>query len=332
VSWVVWNVVNAIIDKMKYCRFFPCLAFIFLACAKPSPKDPNQIGLGEWVAPDTSKKLPDNHPFLFGEPLAIQRKNDNKLIFRELANYYISFNTKNNTADYVAWHLDQSDLSGCTDCTSKNRPNPFYTEDQEVGLPYLVTHKDYTSTNFNRGHLCPAADRKSSKEVWLSTFYMTNMIPQAAKNNGQTWGNMENAIRDSVALKNMEAYIFAGAYGVGGTHCGNNNGGFDCKKFPPKTVHAIGIAQNILVPSRTWKIVLLLPQGENDFYRVNEKTTIIVVDAPNVDTDDLKTDWTLYATTLQELEAKVGYRFLAQLPTQIVNILKEKNIFKNSLK
>lgn len=92
-------------------------------------------------------------------------------------------------------------------------------------------------------------------------------MPQAPNNNRITWENLESYCRKLVSEGN-ELYIIAGPLGSGGT---GSNGGVTYSLAGGK----------ITVPASTWKIVVVLPDGENDLSRVNSSTRVIAVQMPN---------------------------------------------------
>ena len=75
---------------------------------------------------------------------------------------------------------------------------------------------DYVKSGFDKGHLCPSADRSSTDENNSATFLLTNMIPQAPNNNRITWEHLEKYCRDLVKQGN-ELYFICGGIGQGGT-------------------------------------------------------------------------------------------------------------------
>ena len=155
--------------------------------------------------------------------------------------YVISYNRDRGTPNWVAWHLDSSWL-GSAGRQDDFRPDP--------SLPvnwYHVTDTDYSGSGFDRGHHCPSGDRTSSVADNSATFLMTNMMPQAGNNNQGPWADLETYCRDLVNQGN-ELYIYAGGTGVGGT---GSMGG---------VTNTIANG-HVTVPSKTWKVVLVLPAG-----------------------------------------------------------------------
>lgn len=53
-----------------------------------------------------------------------------------------------------------------------------------------------TSAYYEKGHICPSADRLYSKDVNEQTFFMTNILPMVAKFNGGIWSMMEARTRN----------------------------------------------------------------------------------------------------------------------------------------
>jgi hypothetical protein len=164
-----------------------------------------------------------------------------------------------------------------------------------------VLNTDYSGSGFDRGHVVPSADRNEVGSIPLNqaTFLMTNMIPQAPDNNQQTWNFMEMDLRN-IATTGNELYIVAGGAGTGGS---GDNG-------PAATI----AGGKITVPAFTWKVALVLPQGNDDINRVDCSTRTIAVIVPN--TNGTNPDWEQYLTTVDAVEALTGYDFFENLPDQ----------------
>ncbi|MBD0395884.1 MAG: DNA/RNA non-specific endonuclease, partial [Microcoleus sp. C1-bin4] len=81
----------------------------------------------------------------------------------------LSYNSETPTANWVSSQLNRSWI-GAADREDNLRP--------DNALPaawYKVRPNDYTGSGFDRGHVCPNADRYSSREAADATFLMTNM-------------------------------------------------------------------------------------------------------------------------------------------------------------
>lgn len=226
---------------------------------------------------------------------------DNLLI--ERTQYTLSYNNSKGTPNWVCWHLSSAWKGNAP--RSKN----FFTNTDLPRGCYEVSPKDYSKSGFDRGHMCPSDDRDGSVADNEATFLMDNIVPQAPKNNQEVWNELEEHARRLTAQGN-ELYIIAGIYGRGGE---NKDGEY-------KTTIANG---RITVPAHVWKIVVVLPNGDNDLKRITEKTKVIAVDMPNTQ-GVAQHNWQYYQTSVDEIEAKTGYDFLSNISPQLQNVLEGK--------
>ena len=224
---------------------------------------------------------------------------DNYLMVKNA--YTLSYNKNKGIANWVSWHLSTA-WKGETD-----RQNDFRTDPSLPQNWYEVTPRDYASTGFDRGHLCPSSDRDGSLEDNQETFFMTNMTPQAPSNNRGIWKMLEEYER-TLTLQGNEVYIIAGTIGEGGT--GTN--GF-----------AKTIGKNITVPASLWKIIVVLPIGQNDVLRINENTRVIAVNIPN-DNGVGGDSWKKYIVSVNELQQLTGYDFLSNISPDIQAIIEAR--------
>jgi hypothetical protein len=131
------------------------------------------------------------------------------------------------------------------------------------------------------------------------------MVAQAPDNNQGPWADLENFLR--TLLPANELYIVSGPAGVGGT---GSNGGVT-------TTVANG---HVLVPASTWKVVLVIPKGDNDISRVTAATRTIAVNMPNIQ-GIRNDDWHNYLTTVDAIEQLTGYDFFSNVPEAIQNAI-----------
>lgn len=227
-------------------------------------------------------------------------QNTNYLL--EKAEFVMSYNEERGTANWVAWHLDTTWIG------SSGRQDDFREDTSLPSSWYQVDDDDYRGSGFDRGHLCPSGDRTVSADINSATFVMSNMIPQAPENNRDTWRFLEEFSRDLVNEGN-ELYIFAGVEGIGG---GGSNGG-------TTTTIANG---NVTVPAFVWKVIVVLPVGEDDVSRVTANTRVIAVRMPN--NQSISNDWGKYRVSVDELEDALNYDFLSEIPENIQAILEAK--------
>ena len=213
--------------------------------------------------------------------------------------YAMSYHRDKGRANWVAWHLDPTDLG------SAARQDDFRADATLPSGWYRVGSTSYSGSGFDRGHMCPSADRTSSVANNSATFLMTNMVPQSPDNNQGPWANLENYERTLVA-QGKELYIYSGCSGSGGT---GSNG----------TVTTIN-GGKIAVPSRVWKIIVVLAQGTSDVSRVTNSTRVIAVSMPNVQ-GIRSVNWGTYRVTVNSIESATGFNFMYSVPTAIQDVI-----------
>ncbi|MDR6195322.1 endonuclease G [Siphonobacter sp. BAB-5404] len=210
--------------------------------------------------------------------------------------YVLSYQPRKGIARWVGWHLQTSDLG------SADRQDDFRPDEDLPRNFTMIKPTDYTNSGFDRGHLCPSGDRTATASDNSSTFVMSNMIPQAPSLNRGIWSDLEDYCRTKVKL-GSEAYIYAGGYGEGGK---GSNG----------SANTIASGK-VSVPNRCWKVILIMPQGDNDVSRVGtEKVEVIAVNMPNSQ-DVAGTSWRKWQVTVRELERTTGLGFFSELPQSV---------------
>lgn len=70
--------------------------------------------------------------------------------------------------------------------------------------------EDYRGSGYDRGHLCPAADMKLSKEAMSETFFLSNMSPQNPSFNRGKWADLEAEFRSFIRDESDTLYIVTG--------------------------------------------------------------------------------------------------------------------------
>lgn len=216
--------------------------------------------------------------------------------------YTLSYHSKYGRPNWVSWHLSTAWLG------STPRPTTFTSDNTLPPGWYVVQPTDFAYTGFDRGHMCPASDRDFNETEIRNTFILTNIIAQAPYNNQQTWRLLEEYCR-TLAERGNELYIICGPFGSGGT--GSNGGVTD----------SIALGK-IRVPSHVWKVILVLPNGEDDVSRVNTSTRVIAVWIPNI--QSLTTNWGSYRTTVDFIESQTGFNFFSNVPLQIQSVIEAK--------
>ncbi len=263
-------------------------------------------GKTAWVivmSPSDTIPARDNNLYMGNPSNATSTPSDSTNYLVVKSQYTLSYNNRKGMANWVSWHLSSAWKGSATRCNC-------FTQDGTLPTGYFkASTGDYTSTGFDRGHLCPSDDRDGSDTDNSATFKMSNISPQAPILNQQIWGNLEDYCRKLIYQGN-ELYIVAGGYGQGGT---GSLGG---------TTNTIASGA-INVPSHFWKVILVIPVGANDSTRVHYNTRVIAVDMPNVQTVNSHT-WDYYRVPVDSIEARTGYNFFSNVPDSIENIIEAK--------
>lgn len=195
---------------------------------------------------------------------------------------------------WVAWHLGSADLGDA------DRSSSFTTDTTLPSGWYRVSSSSYTNSGYDRGHMCPSADRTATDADNKATFVMTNVVPQTADLNQGPWAAMENYLRSLVSAGN-ELYVYTGP--------DDSKGTIDSGR--------------VQIPAYTWKIVLVLPAGSSDVSRVTASTRVIAVDIPN-NTGIRSANWKSYRTTVDKIEGWTGFNFFTALSTSIQSAIESK--------
>lgn len=233
----------------------------------------------------------------FGEP-ADGTPGDDIIVRR--VEYTASYNPVRGIPNWVSYDLDASHFGPEDRCDC-------FTFDPE--LPAGVTHyttADYTGAGtfqgfgIDRGHLARSFDRTTGSLDNATTYYFSNIIPQASDLNQGPWAEMENFLGDLARDQNKEVYIIAGPAGSQGTLKGEGR---------------------ITLPAYSWKVAVIMPRDEGlaDVSSVEDASVIAVImpNQPGV----REVDWHTYETTVNAVETLSGYDLLALLPDNIETLM-----------
>ena len=197
--------------------------------------------------------------------------------------------------NWVSWDLTAADIG-----PAKRSPG-FHTDSELPAGFHHITSADYKQSGFDRGHMCPSADRTDNAANNDLVFTMANIIPQTPDNNQGVWEHLEADCREMAKAGN-ELLIICGPAGFSGEHI-NRNG-------------------PVLVPAFTWKIIVSVPNGLGSVLsRITATTRVIAVNIPNI--AGVRHDpWTKYLVSVNQLEKLTGFKFFTALSPAVANALK----------
>ena len=250
----------------------------------------------------------DNSNLLLGNPTNAAHSSsdpDNYLI--DHTYYTESYSRSRCLPNWVCWHVDANDIGNA------DRLDDFRPDNNLPGGWFAVSPNNYKGSGFDKGHNCPSGDRTASPEANSATFLMDNIIPQAPKNNQQVWEHFERYCRDQTK-KGNEVYVIMGNYG---------NGGEGSRGY--RTTIGNG---KITVPAHIWKVAVIIPDGNNDLSRINNKTRVIAIDTPN--NNEVFNNWMDYITTVSSVELNCHCNLLSALPAALQSELERRKFNGNN--
>jgi endonuclease G len=102
--------------------------------------------------------------------------------------FMLSYSEPHEQAEWVAYTLKKGHL------TYDNRKRPYFIEDPKVKTK-SADWRNYKGSGYDRGHLCPAGDRRFSEYAYNETFYTSNISPQNRDFNAGVWNRLEMQVR-----------------------------------------------------------------------------------------------------------------------------------------
>lgn len=203
------------------------------------------------------------------------------------AQYALDYNDTAREANWAAWNLTASDIG-------QSGRGDFATDTTLPASFRRVTPGDYTNSGFDRGHLCPSADRTITEADNDATFLMSNIIPQTPDHNQGVWASFETYCR-ALANAGHELLITCGPGGFAGAT----------------------LASGVAIPGFAWKIVVVVPVGPGAAAtRITASTRVIAVKIPNI-AGIRGVPWQNYLVSPAQLEGDTGLAFFTDLPAAV---------------
>ncbi|WP_420126634.1 DNA/RNA non-specific endonuclease [Longimicrobium sp.] len=205
---------------------------------------------------------------------------------------------------WVSWNINATQFGSAPRCDC-------FTADQTLpGGVYKVVDFNYRNGGYDRGHMVQSESRTATFQENASTFLLTNIVPQAGENNQGPWSQFENYLNDLARQQGKEIYVVAG-----GEYTAN-----------PATLKGEGRVQ---IPAWTWKVAVVMDGGEGlDDVHGTGDLQVLAIRMPN-DTATARgirnNPWTMYETTVDDIEARTGYDLLDALPNGIERIVESKD-------
>ncbi len=220
--------------------------------------------------------------------------------------YTISYNQNRNTPNWVSYEFDITHFG-----TSVDRCDCFT---HDPALPASFTHlttADYTGAGafagygIDRGHMARSFDFTSGSLDNARSYYLSNIIPQAAAVNQGPWKILEDSLGNLARFDGKEVYIIDGVAGNKGT---------------------VKDEGKIVMPAQVWKVAIVVPRdrGLAGITSFNDIDDVIAVIMPNDPT--VNGDWQTYKTSVDEVERISGYDLLALLPDKLEQSVENNDV------
>ncbi|KAG0174736.1 nuclease [Apophysomyces sp. BC1034] len=204
----------------------------------PPPAPPAQL---KPRSPDLIEKAKTIMPFGFPGPVS-------DIVYRNA--YVASYNRRDRNPNWVAEHLTAESLKRAE---GVERSKSQFKEDDTIPPQFRARLADYYKSNFDRGHMVPAADVKNNQEAMNETFYLTNISPQVGDGfNRDYWAHLESFCR-SLTKSFADVYVFTGPLYL--PHQENDG------KFYVK-YQVIGNPPNVAVPTHFYKVIMTQRNGK----------------------------------------------------------------------
>lgn len=133
-------------------------------------------------------------------------ENDEYVVSCDEGRYMFRYDTTYRQSAWVAYLLTASDMES----NGAERSDDFIVDGKvvEKGWPWAET-ADYANSGYDRGHLCPSADRNDNESENRATFLMSNISPQTPALNRGVWKRLEEQVR-RWAVRLDSVYVVTG--------------------------------------------------------------------------------------------------------------------------
>ncbi|ULC60184.1 DNA/RNA non-specific endonuclease [Flaviramulus sp. BrNp1-15] len=203
--------------------------------------------------------------------------------------YSLSYSEPHEQAEWVAYELKKSHLS------NTNHKRPYFEIDKAVKTG-AASWRNYKNSGYDRGHLCPAGDRRYTKFAHDETFLTSNISPQEHQFNSGIWNTLEQKVR-------YWASKYDGVFVVtGGVLKGN--------------MKTIG-NEKVSVPNQFYKVLIDNNTG---------KTKMIAFLMPHKDSNKPLYE---FVVSVDDIEKLTGIDFFPELEDSLENKLEASSSYKN---
>ena len=204
-------------------------------------------------------------------------------------NYSLSYSEPHEQAEWVAYELKSSHLS------STNHKRPYFEIDKSVNTG-AAHWRNYKKSGYDKGHLCPAGDRRFTKSAHDETFLTSNITPQEHKFNSGVWNRLEQKVR-YWAKKNDGIFVVTGG-------------------ILEADLNTIG-DEDVSVPNQFYKVIL-----DNTNGRIKMLAFLM-------DHEDSNSPLYKFVVSVDSIEALTGIDFFPELDDSVEKSLEASSSYKS---
>jgi len=203
--------------------------------------------------------------------------------------YSLSYSEQHEQAEWVAYELKKAHLS------NTNIKRPYFEVDKAVKTK-AAHWRNYKKSGYDRGHLCPAGDRKYSQFAHDETFLTSNISPQKHAFNSGIWNRLEQKTR-------YWARKYDGVFVVSG----------GILKGKMKTIGE----EKVSVPNQFYKVLIDTNSGD---------TKVLAFLMPHKASNRPLYE---FVVSVDEIEILTGIDFFTELEDEIENRIEASADYKN---
>ena len=234
----------------------------------------------------TKKQTTDSKPKELTNKYYLPNSTTGQIVHHE--GYSLSYYEAFEQAEWVAYELKKEQV------VNADIKRPYFEQDTSVTTE-SAHWRNYKNSGYDRGHLCPAADRQYSKAAFTETFLTSNISPQEHEFNAGIWNRLEQKVR-YWAQKYDGVYVVTGGILESGL----------------KTIGS----EDVAVPNYFYKILLDNSNGE---------TKMIAFLMPHEESDKPLYE---FVVAVDEIEKRTGIDFFPALEDAKENELEAATTYK----
>ncbi|MEM6684583.1 MAG: DNA/RNA non-specific endonuclease [Bacteroidota bacterium] len=170
---------------MKRNKIYPLLALL-IGAAFVIYEEYTKAGFGSEKVDTTEKQTTASTPKKLTNEFYLPSSTTGQIVHHE--GYSLSYHEQFEQAEWVAYELKKNQL------VYTDFKRPYFEQDHAVKTE-SAHWRNYKNSGYDRGHLCPAADRKYTKSAFTETFLTSNVSPQKHEFNAGIWNRLEQKVR-----------------------------------------------------------------------------------------------------------------------------------------